>query len=108
MLLKSSAPNEQNRWIARLVRTARRRGLAARRAAFLIGRVRQALPQFTFNYTRTMILRAAGLDIGPRSLVMGPLRLTGSAHYRDLFSVGSDTMITGPLHADLGCQSHHR
>ena len=104
MLFTPSAPHEQNRWLTRLVRRARVEVSLLDARHFLSEGVARALPQFTFNHTRTLILRAAGLDIGPRSLVMGPLRLTGSAHYRDLFSMGCDTMITGPLHANLGAK----
>src|SRR5262245_48554948 len=46
-----------------------------------------ALPQLTLNRTRTALLRAGGLRIGQRSLVMGPLILTGVGDRHDLFSV---------------------
>jgi maltose O-acetyltransferase len=64
--------------------------------------IASALPQLTFNHTRTMILRAAGLKIGPRSLVMGPLRLTGDGEPSDLLTIGSDSVVTGPLQIDFG------
>ena len=64
--------------------------------------VSRALPQFSFNRTRTSILRAAGIRIGARSMIMGPLELTGSGDATELFSIGEDTLITGPLHVDLG------
>jgi maltose O-acetyltransferase len=60
------------------------------------------LPQHTFNHTRTMILRAAGFMIGPRSLLMGPIHLTGKGRRIDFLSIGSDCLIAGPLHIDLG------
>jgi len=60
------------------------------------------LPQFLFNYTRTWILRAGGLSIGPDSLVMGHLVVTGPGDWRKLISIGEKTMITGPLYVDLG------
>ncbi len=60
------------------------------------------LPQLTFNRTRTEILRAGGLRIGPRSVVLGPIRMTGAGDRRDLFSIGCDCVITGRLHVDLG------
>jgi maltose O-acetyltransferase len=67
------------------------------------GRVISAgLPQFSFVRTRTALLRAAGIRIGPRSLVMGPLDVTGEGGVHDLFSIGADSFITGPLHVDLG------
>jgi acetyltransferase-like isoleucine patch superfamily enzyme len=61
----------------------------------------QLIPQLSFNVTRTAILRAAGMSIGRRSLVMGPLHVTGRTDFCDLVSIGEETMITGPLHIDL-------
>jgi acetyltransferase-like isoleucine patch superfamily enzyme len=65
-----------------------------------------ALPQLTFNRTRTEILRAGGLRIGRRSLVMGPIRITGGGDRGELFSIGTDSVITGRLHVDLGASVH--
>jgi carbonic anhydrase/acetyltransferase-like protein (isoleucine patch superfamily) len=69
-----------------------------------------ALPQLTFNRSRTAILRAGGFKIGPRSLVMGPIRVTGKGDPKTLFAIGSDSQVTGPLHVDLGAPiriGHH-
>jgi acetyltransferase-like isoleucine patch superfamily enzyme len=60
------------------------------------------LPQLTLARTRTLALRAAGVRIGARSLVLGPVRLTGIGNPCRHLSIGDDTIITGPLHADLG------
>jgi maltose O-acetyltransferase len=60
------------------------------------------LPQLTFNRTRTEIMRAGGLAIGERSVVLGPVRVTGAGDRSKLFSIGCDSVITGPLHVDLG------
>jgi maltose O-acetyltransferase len=49
-----------------------------------------------------MVLRAAGFQIGEGSTVNGPLRLTGRNKHLDLFSIGVDCLIEGPLHLDLG------
>jgi maltose O-acetyltransferase len=64
--------------------------------------VSRALPQFSFNRTRTAALRALGIRIGARSLIMGPLDLTGAGTGVGRLSIGEDTFITGPLHVDLG------
>jgi acetyltransferase-like isoleucine patch superfamily enzyme len=64
--------------------------------------VSRALPQFSFNRTRTAVLRALGIRIGARSLIMGPLDLTGAGMRVGRLSIGEDTFITGPLHVDLG------
>jgi maltose O-acetyltransferase len=59
-------------------------------------------PSQTFNRTRTALLRAAGVRVGDRSLLQGPIRLTGNGNPCELLSIGEDTLITGVLHADLG------
>src|SRR5689334_1763506 len=62
----------------------------------------RALPQHTFNFTRTMILRAVGFKIGSRSRLFGPIHVTGRGDRPDLLSIGAGCMISGPLHVDLG------
>ena len=66
--------------------------------------VSRALPQFSFSRTRTFALRRAGLRIGLRSGILGPIDFTGAGDIRELFSVGEDTFISGPLHVDLGAE----
>jgi carbonic anhydrase/acetyltransferase-like protein (isoleucine patch superfamily) len=61
-------------------------------------------PQLSFNRTRTALLRAAGLRLGRGALVMGPLDITGPGNFRELLSIGDETLITGPLHIDLGAR----
>ena len=60
------------------------------------------LPQQTFGRLRTMMLRGAGVEVGAQSLILGPVRLTGTGHPRARLSIGISTLITGPLHVDLG------
>jgi maltose O-acetyltransferase len=62
----------------------------------------RALPQLSFNRTRTAVIRAMGVRIGARSLIMGPLDLTGEGASVGQLSIGEDTFVTGPLHVDLG------
>jgi maltose O-acetyltransferase len=59
-------------------------------------------PQQSFNRTRTALLRAAGVKIGLQSLVQGPIRITGIGDSHRLLSIGDYTIITGPLHVDIG------
>src|SRR5689334_19042625 len=59
------------------------------------------LPQLTFNRVRTAILRAGGFEIGVRSLVMGSIRVTGPGDPRKLFSIGTASVLTCPLHVEL-------
>jgi len=91
-----------NSLLARLAGAAKRevvlfypRYLAAYAAAAI-------LPRLTFNRTRTEIMRAGGLVIGRGSLVLAPIRVTGAGDRSKLLSIGSDSIITGPLHIDLG------
>jgi maltose O-acetyltransferase len=68
-----------------------------------IGRVvSHALPHLSFNRTRTAVLRALGVKVGERSLIMGPVDLSGPGSSPELLSIGDDTFITGPLRVDLG------
>jgi maltose O-acetyltransferase len=59
-------------------------------------------PQQSFNRTRTAMLRAAGARIGKRSLIQGPVRITGLGNSCRFLWIGDNTLITGPLHLDLG------
>jgi maltose O-acetyltransferase len=61
-----------------------------------------ALPQFSFNRTRTLLLRATGVRIGAHSLVMGVVEFTGPGNVRELFSIGEGTILSCPLRVDLG------
>lgn len=68
----------------------------------LLVHLAHALPSSAFCRTRTNMLRAAGVTIGPRSLIQGTLRMTGNGHCRRLLSIGEGSLITGGLHVDLG------
>jgi maltose O-acetyltransferase len=71
--------------------------------ANLVRLVSSGLPQFAFNRVRTMGLRFVGLRVGARSMVMGPVKVTGHGAVA-LVSIGEGTFITGPLHVDAGAQ----
>jgi acetyltransferase-like isoleucine patch superfamily enzyme len=62
----------------------------------------RVLPQFCFNRLRTALIRAANVQIGEGSLLMGDVILSGSGDWSALLSVGKETYITGPLRIDLG------
>jgi len=95
------------RWVQRVraladaVRRAGAAELTVHPRALVAHGVSCMFPQLTFSRTRTALLRASGLRIGARSRIMGELRITGHG-VMDLLSIGSDTLITGPLHIDLG------
>jgi maltose O-acetyltransferase len=99
------------------LRAARLRGLAVRASRAYVDETRidvpklagtifsRALPQLSFNRIRTAFLRAMGLRIGARSLVMGPLDLTGVGALKDI-AIGEDSFITGPMRIDIGAPVH--
>jgi acetyltransferase-like isoleucine patch superfamily enzyme len=60
------------------------------------------LPHPCFNQLRTQLWRAMSIQIGPGSLVMGELMLSGVRDRSALFSIGSETYISGPLRVNLG------
>jgi maltose O-acetyltransferase len=70
--------------------------------AVLAETVSRVLPEQSFVRTRTAVLRAAGFRIGARSRIMGVVRLTGRNRQIELLSIGSDCIIAGSLHVDLG------
>jgi maltose O-acetyltransferase len=103
----ATSPPGSSRWrlLARAVRAAQvaleeveplyPRKVLAEAAASL-------LPQQAFNRTRTAMLRAAGVRVGAHSLIQGPIRITGLGDPCPLLTIGEHTIITGPLHVDLG------
>jgi acetyltransferase-like isoleucine patch superfamily enzyme len=60
------------------------------------------IPQFCLNRLRTALWRAAKVPIGRDSMIMGELLLSGAGNWAELFSVGDETYITGPLRVNLG------
>jgi maltose O-acetyltransferase len=88
--------------IARIWRAAREDVANLHARSLLAHAISAALPQLTFNRARTFVLRRGGLEIGPNSLVMGAIRLTGDGDPSELFSIGKGCVITGNLHVDLG------
>jgi len=68
--------------------------------------VSRLLPQFCFNRTRTALWRSLHIKIGRGSLVMGDILLSGEGDWSELFSVGENTYITGPLRINLGGAVH--
>ncbi len=73
--------------------------LASRR---FLAQLAAGFPSQAFSRTRTAMLRAAGVRIGPSSLIQGPLRVTGSGNPCQDLSIGTFTLISGALHVDIG------
>lgn len=66
-------------------------------------RLASSLPIQAMDRSRTELLRRAGVSIGPRSLVQGPLLVTGSGDNPCLkLSIGTFSLISGALHCDIG------
>ncbi|MEO8901450.1 MAG: acyltransferase [Polyangiaceae bacterium] len=93
--------NHEKRFWPHLMRVAKEEvgPLSSRR---VFAGLAAGLPAQAFSRTRTAMLRAAGMRIGPSSLVQGPLRITGSGNPCEDFSIGAFTLISGALHADVG------
>lgn len=68
----------------------------------MLARCARLLPDAAFDATRTALFRAAGVSIGPDSLIQGDMRLSGVENPCRLLSIGHHTLITGGLHVDLG------
>lgn len=69
----------------------------------LLAHVSIALPTQSLCRSRTALLRSAGVRIGPRSMVQGPLLITGSGDNPCLdVAIGTYSLISGALHCDVG------
>lgn len=66
----------------------------------ILNTVSRLFPHHTLARTRTDMLRRLGLQVGAKSTIQGPVRITGEGSV-SLFSIGSHTHITGPLNVDL-------
>jgi len=62
------------------------------------------IPQLSGNYLRTLIWRSAGLMVGEKARILGPLHITGHARWRERLTLGRGTLLTGPVHLDLGAR----
>jgi acetyltransferase-like isoleucine patch superfamily enzyme len=103
--VSSTMVNRGRYWLSRLPSLARMafeeiEPLLSRRVLAEASAV--AFPQQSFTRTRTALLRAAGVQIGAHSLIQGPIRVTGMGNPCHFLSIGDYTIITGPLHVDLG------
>jgi serine acetyltransferase len=67
----------------------------------LVEAVGSALPHLRCNLLRTALWRAAGMRVGQRTRVMGPLHITCTGNWQKYLSIGKDAVITGPLCIDL-------
>jgi maltose O-acetyltransferase len=59
------------------------------------------LPHFTFNRLRTALYRLAGVSIGPRTLILDGIEMTGPGRIWRRLKIGADCQITAPLYADI-------
>jgi maltose O-acetyltransferase len=101
-VVEAPAPPKKGGLLARIGRALRDEVHVVRPRLVASAFLTAQLPQFAFPRLRTAVLRAAGLRIGARSVVLGPLVLTGSARIEELFSIGEQSQISGPLYADVG------
>jgi maltose O-acetyltransferase len=87
---------------SRLLRQAKDELRALRPWELAVTGTANLFPQYSFGFCRTSLLRATGLRIGARSRVHGLLKVTGPGARGELLAIGSETVISGPLHVDLG------
>jgi maltose O-acetyltransferase len=59
------------------------------------------LPHFCFNRLRTRLYRGFGLTIGPRTMILGRIELSGSGNIWNKLRIGADCQITSPLYVDI-------
>jgi maltose O-acetyltransferase len=62
------------------------------------------LPRLCFCRVRTAIYRLAGVEIGPRTSVLGRLTLAGTGAVQRRLHIGSDCIINAPLFLDLSAE----
>jgi maltose O-acetyltransferase len=63
-----------------------------------------ALPRLCFCRLRTAIYRLAGVKIGPRTLVLGRLTITGPGRVHKRLHIGAECIINSPLFLDLSAE----
>jgi maltose O-acetyltransferase len=63
-----------------------------------------ALPRLCFSRLRTAIYRMAGIEIGPRTSVLGRLTITGPGPVHRRLHIGADCVINAPLFLDLSAE----
>jgi maltose O-acetyltransferase len=61
-------------------------------------------PHFCFNRFRTLIYRGCGIRIGPRTLILGRLDLSGGGRIWERLTIGAQCQITTPLYVDLNAK----
>lgn len=68
-----------------------------------LARMAGALPTQAFDRLRTALMRQAGVQIGPSSLIQGSMHITGSGpNPCAQVSIGSFSIVSGTLHCDVG------
>ena len=99
--LEKTAPNGLHR---RLLRVAGEDLRALHPRLALVSPLLALLPHACFNRLRTLIYRAVGIKIGPRSLALGTLTLTGYGRLWERLRIGSGCIVNAPFYADLGAE----
>jgi acetyltransferase-like isoleucine patch superfamily enzyme len=59
------------------------------------------MPHLTCGYLRTALWRAAGLQVGAHTRILGQLHITGRGPWQDYLKIGAECMLTGPVSIDL-------
>jgi len=64
------------------------------------------LPRLCFSRLRTGLYRTVGLNVGPGTLILGGLELSGGPDWQRLLHIGARCMLTTPLFIDLNDEVH--
>jgi maltose O-acetyltransferase len=62
------------------------------------------LPRLCFCRVRTALYRLAGVEIGPRTAVLGRLTITGPGPVHKRLRIGADCIINSPMFFDLSAE----
>jgi maltose O-acetyltransferase len=62
------------------------------------------LPRLGFGRFRAGVYRAMGLTVGPGTLILGDLELSGGRKWRDRLHIGARCVLNSPLFIDLNDQ----
>lgn len=90
-------PTRKRSIAARLLRLIRSDLDAFRPRLRLVEQLVAPLPTEMFNWLRPYVYRLAGIRIGPRGRILGPLTLTGRGDIASHVCIGSDCFLTTPL-----------
>lgn len=94
-------PRRVRSWWSRALRALRAEFEPLHPRLWLVDLLVRPLPPLAFQRLRTALYRAAGIAIGPRSLIGGRLELIGAGPITSRLSIGADCWLNVSVFADL-------